>query len=362
MWYNTYFIVLLGALLIAGCTADQKIGGSKVASKAPEGGGYYIEGKISNAPPKLKIFLDDLQKGRNGVIDTATLKADGTFVMKGKLKDPIIGQLRVGAAKVFLIMDNESIEFDMNYPANPRLPVQYTISGSPVNNSWQEVYGKLTTNKATLPYMKQVIDTSQSVLLSYLVINQIKPEDAPETYKKFAPKIAQAMPGSKFATDIQQKMQAGKSMAAVGVGKAAPNISLPNPSGQNMSLADLKGQVVLLDFWASWCRPCRKENPNVVRAYDKYKEKGFTVFSVSLDQDRGDGKGKVKWEKAIATDNLKWDYHVSDLKGWKSSASALYGVKSIPQTFLIDGEGKIVAKNLRGAALEQKLAELLGEA
>lgn len=361
MWYNTYTYctLILSLLITIGCVSDKKA--TKVSSSANHDG-YVIKGNIANAPAKSKVFLDDLQKGRNGVIDTATVSADGSFVMQGKLKDPIVGQLRVGGSKVFLIMDNESMEFSMNYPANPRLPVQYTIKGSPANNSWSEVYGKLTTNKATLPYLQQVIDTSQNVLLSYLVINQIKPEDAPDTYAKFAPKIEQAMPGSKFATDIKQKMQAAKSVAAVGVGKTAPNIALPNPNGEQMALADLKGQVVLLDFWASWCRPCRKENPNVVRAYDKYKSKGFTVFSVSLDQDRGDGRGKVKWEKAIETDNLKWDYHVSDLKGWKSSASALYGVKSIPQTFLIDGEGKIVAKNLRGAALEQKLAELLGEA
>ena len=359
MWYNTYCIIIFSILITVGCVSDKTATQSSGSVKSD---GYVIKGKIANAPAELKVFLDDLQKGRNGVIDTATINADGSFIMQGKLKDPIIGQLRVGASKVFLIMDNESMDFSMNYPTNPRLPVTYSIEGSPANNSWLEVYEKLTTNKATLPYLQQVIDTSQNMLLSYLVINQVKPEDAPDTYNKFAPKIEQAMPGSKFAADIKQKMQAAKSVAAVGVGKPAPNISLPNPEGQNMSLADLKGQVVLLDFWASWCRPCRKENPNVVRAYDKYKSKGFTVFSVSLDQDRGDGRGKVKWEKAIDDDNLKWDYHVSDLKGWKSSASALYGVKSIPQTFLIDGQGKIVAKNLRGAALEQKLAELLGEA
>jgi len=360
MWLKPYILILFSLLFTVACVSDKKTSTNGNAPTRTDG--YVINGKISNAPAKLKIYLDDLQKGRNGVIDTATLEADGSFVMQGKLQGPIIGQLRVGPGKVFLIMDNESMDLTMNYPTNPRLPVQYSVSGSPVNASWMEVYQKLTTQKATLPYMQQVIDTSQSVLLSYLVINQVKPEDAPDTYNKFAQKIEAEMPGTKYASDIKQKMQAARSVAAVGVGKAAPNISLPNPNGQQMSLADLKGQVVLLDFWASWCRPCRRENPNVVKAYDKYKAKGFTVFSVSLDQDRGDGKGKVKWEKAITDDNLKWDYHVSDLKGWKSSASALYGVKSIPQTFLIDGDGRIVAKNLRGAALEQKLAELLGEA
>jgi len=359
MWNNTFTMLMLISLLFLGaCVSDKTTGTS--TEKPSEG--YVIRGTLTNAPVKTKVFLDDLQKGRNGVIDTATIAADGTFEMRGKIKEPIIAQFRAGLGKVFIILDNETMDFTLDYPKSPRAPVQYTIKGSPANDSWQEVYGKLLRQEATLPYMKQVIDTSQSILLSYLVINQIKPEDAPETYNKFATQINKQMPGSKFAADIQSKMKAATALAAVGVGKAAPNINLPSPDGQQMSLADLKGQVVLLDFWASWCRPCRKENPNVVRAYDKYKAKGFTVFSVSLDQDRGDGRGKQKWEKAIADDNLKWEYHVSDLKGWKSSASALYGVKSIPQTFLIDAEGRIVAKNLRGAALETKLAELLGSA
>lgn len=359
MCNNTFTILILSSLFfLSACVSDQ-IGSTSTEKEAD---GYVIKGVITNAPVKTKVFLDDLQKGRNGVIDTATIAADGTFEMRGKLKEPIIAQFRAGLGKVFIILDNESIDLSLDYPKSPRVPVQFTIKGSPANDSWQEVYGKLLRQEATLPYMKQVIDTSQNTLLSYLVINQIKPEDAPETFTKFAQKINAEMPGSKFASDIQTKMKSAKALAAVGVGQPAPNINLPSPGGQEMALADLKGKVVLLDFWASWCRPCRKENPNVVRAYDKYKEKGFTVYSVSLDQDRGDGRGKQKWEKAIAADNLKWDYHVSDLKGWKSSASALYGVKSIPQTFLIDADGRIVAKNLRGAALENKLAELLGEA
>jgi len=358
MWNNTFTILIFSSLFFLAACVGNQTGGT--ADKPADG--YVIRGTITNAPVKTKVFLDDLKKGRNGVIDTATIAADGTFEMRGKLNEPIIAQFRAGLGKVFIILDNETIDLSVDYPQSPRVPVQYTVNGSPANDSWQEVYGKLLRQEATLPYMKQVVDTSQNTLLSYLVINQIKPEDAPDTYASFSKKIKSEMPGSQFATDIANKMKSAKALSAVGVGQPAPNINLPSPNGVDMSLADLKGKVVLLDFWASWCKPCRKENPNVVRAYDKYKTKGFTVFSVSLDQDRGDGRGKTKWEKAIADDNLKWDYHVSDLKGWKSSASALYGVKSIPQTFLIDANGRIVAKNLRGAALETKLAELLGEA
>ena len=135
----------------------------------------------------------------------------------------------------------------------------------------------------------------------------------------------------------------------------APDIKLEDPNGNIIALSSLKGQVVLLDFWASWCRPCRQENPNVVAAYNKYKDQGFTVYSVSLDEK------KAAWQNAIEIDNLSWVNHVSDLKGWNSSAAALYGVQSIPSSFLIDANGVIIAQNLRGAALEQKLQEVFGK-
>lgn len=135
-------------------------------------------------------------------------------------------------------------------------------------------------------------------------------------------------------------------------GKMAPDIALPDINGQVRSLSSLKGKVVLLDFWASWCRPCRIENPNVVKLYDTYKNKGFEIFSVSLDNN------KNAWENAIKADNLTWKNHVSDLKGWSSEGGQLYGVSSIPYTVLIDRDGKIIAFNLRGEALKQKLAEI----
>lgn len=140
----------------------------------------------------------------------------------------------------------------------------------------------------------------------------------------------------------------------VNIGSPAPDIWMDKPDGSEMKLSDLKGQYVLIDFWASWCGPCRRENPNVVRLYKKYKDKGFTVFSVSLDDNA------KNWKSAIETDGLEWPHHVSDLLKWNSVVVQLYKFDGIPHTVLIDKKGTIIAKNLRGEELENKLKELFG--
>ncbi len=143
------------------------------------------------------------------------------------------------------------------------------------------------------------------------------------------------------------------------VGDKAKDIVLTSPDGKEIKLSSIKGKVVLIDFWASWCGPCRMENPNLVNSYTKYKDakyknaKGFDIYSVSLD------KNADAWKAAIEKDKLTWANHVSDLKGWQSSAGADYGVSFIPQNFLINEKGIIVAKNLRGEALDKELDKLL---
>lgn len=152
----------------------------------------------------------------------------------------------------------------------------------------------------------------------------------------------------------QQQQQAARETEnqSVGIGVLAPDFSLPDPDGQEISLSSLRGKYILLDFWAAWCAPCRRENPNLVRAWTKYKDKGFDILQVSLDRTRED------WVGAIEADNLTWT-HVSDLQYWSSPIAKLYYVQSIPASFLLDPEGRIIARNLRGPALEQKLKEVL---
>ncbi len=141
---------------------------------------------------------------------------------------------------------------------------------------------------------------------------------------------------------------------AVRIGAEAPLFQQPDTAGNIINLKDLRGKYVLLDFWASWCGPCREENPNVVKAYEQFRDKNFTVLGISLDKsDKRDA-----WMKAIKDDGLAW-YHVSDLKFWNNAVAQLYSVRSIPQNFLLDPQGKIVAANLRGEALQRKLQELI---
>jgi peroxiredoxin len=189
-------------------------------------------------------------------------------------------------------------------------------------------------------------------LASWYGTNLLNPEEEYVFLDSLSKGFEKEMPNSKFVKEFKTKLAQYKNI--VTVGQAAPEIALNNPEGKPVSLSSLRGKYVLIDFWASWCGPCRQENPNVVRMYNKFKGKNFEIFGVSLD------KSKEKWVEAIQKDELSW-VHVSDLQYWQSAGAQAYGVQAIPATFLIDPTGKIIAKNLRGQALETKLTEILSK-
>jgi len=172
-----------------------------------------------------------------------------------------------------------------------------------------------------------------------------------EVYKNYAALLKEEMPEVPLAQEFVKEVD---QMGKLAVGQVAPDIALPNPDGDTVSLSSLRGNYVLVDFWAKWCKPCRMENPNVVRMYNKYNDQGFEVYGVSLDRKRED------WLQAIEEDGLHWT-QVSDLKFWNSKAAEIYNIKAIPFALLLDPEGVIIAKNLRGAALEEKLAEIFAD-
>lgn len=192
------------------------------------------------------------------------------------------------------------------------------------------------------------IDSNKGMLATYFAVSYVVSEPSIEMLENALIKMKTDLPMHEYTIDLENRINSIKPLS---IGAVAPDIELLSPEGELIKLSSLRGKVVLIDFWASWCGPCRKENPNVVKVYKKYNHKGFEIFGVSLDNN------KELWKSAIAKDELTW-VHVSDLKGWQSSAAALYKVTGIPKTILLDKKGRILAMDLRGPHLEAKLAEI----
>ena len=359
------------------------LGLANACQNAAAADGYEVAGQLKNAPAGTVLHLAEL--AANQFVEKAQVKTDasGHFVLKGVATTPGIYQLKVDEAnQVLLLLDNKT-HLQLSGDAKS-LSGTYAVKGSPDAELLRQLIrvmdgskGKLETlgkryNEAgqagKTAEMKGIeheyltVQAGSNALIKALIrrnINTVASGFAvgaflnPDEDFAFADSVAtiqrKSQPNSPFLKELTARLEP---MRATAQGSLAPEINLPTPEGKTLALSSLRGQYVLLDFWASWCGPCRQENPNVVRAYNKFKGKGFTIYSVSLDQDR------AKWLKAIETDGLTW-HHVSDLAGWNSTGGASYGVKAIPQSFLIDPQGRIIAKNLRGEALDAKLAQVL---
>ncbi len=204
-------------------------------------------------------------------------------------------------------------------------------------------------------YKKQFLNDNSSSLFSVMLLSdmasrqEVTPAEASTILEKLDPKIAASQLGQDLKTNLDTLKKAT-------VGNPAPDFSAPTPTGETMSLKQALGKYTIIDFWASWCKPCRMENPNVVNVYNKYHDKGLNIISVSLDK----AEQKDKWIQAIKDDKMDW-HHVSNLQFWQDPIAKLYSVRSIPATFLLDENGIIIDKDLRGAALEAKIATLLGD-
>ena len=345
--------------------------------------GYEVAGQLKNAPAGTVLHLGMLTG--NQFLEKAQTKtdADGNFTLKGTAQAPGIYQLKVDEGnQVLLFLDNKT-HLQISGDAKS-LPATYTVKGSKDAEVLRQLTQVMDGSKNQLEELGKrynaagqagKTDEMKAVEKEYFVVQGrnnarlkglIRKNAAsavsgfavgaflnPDEEFPFADSVAavqrKANPDSPFTKELTARLEP---MRATALGAMAPAISLATPEGPPLALSSLRGKYVLLDFWASWCGPCRQENPNVVRSYKQFKDKGFTIYSVSLDQDR------AKWLKAIEADGLAW-HHVSDLAGWNSVGGAAYGVKAIPQSFLIDPQGRIVAKNLRGEALAAKLAEVL---
>lgn len=348
-----------------------------------------VSGKIDNAEGQ-QVTLIGFPKGQADTLGTKTLTADGEFSFNVNGGNLAFYTLNVGEdASVVLAFDStESPRVTANFT---EIKKDYQIANSKdskaIRDSYVESYYYETSldslmkelqeaakqgldaervdlsskyNEMRIAYKDHLtgtIDADSTSVANFSVLQRLNADQDWPYFIKVRNGLDSRLKGNPFydqlANNIAQVENQKKSESAFSTGVLAPDIVLPSPEGKEIALSSLRGNYVLIDFWASWCKPCRIENPNVVKMYQKYADDNFEIFGVSLDKDR------AKWIEAIAVDNLTWP-QVSDLGFWNSAAAQLYNVRSIPYTVLLDPDGKIIATKLRGAALEAQMESIFG--
>lgn len=365
-----YVLAILGSSFASSCgNLDQELKE-----------GVVLSGSIS-IPQQGHIILERFIGNGVEPFDTIVLNKDKSFSQFIEVQTPGYYRLNMyDIQQVNLVLNKDDIqiivdgngaggkvdiqgstELDLLKAFNQYLQEEYVAKENRLNQEFvkakqandgalaseiQIEYTKLTEEKGHA--IVEYIEGMGTSLATIQAINYIDKDKHYTFFDSWTKKMAAIYPDE---PNLNVMVLEAERMRKLAIGQPAPEISLPNLSGNITSLSSLRGNYVLIDFWAEWCRPCRLENPNIVRAYKKYNPKGFEIFGVSLD------KQKSKWEKAINDDQLHWT-QVSDLLGWQSKAAGIYNVSAIPASFLLDKDGIIIAKNLRGPALDKKLAEL----
>jgi thiol-disulfide isomerase/thioredoxin len=379
------FWSLLTAAALISCGGEKM--NTNDAGSESKPGRVYAKGKLTNAAEGEKLYLEELSPNGVTVVDTAVISATGEFEFNRVVPEIGFYNIKAGEANFAtvildsvqtIIVEGNARDLGNTYTArgSKDMEIFWEINENAKRNyrqrdSLSKIYQAYLNSgrgpkdiekmQARLQgqfdslvdvhekYVKSVIDQNPGSFATLMAIRQLNPDENLDYYQKVSESLYRKFPNSRFVALLHDEF---KQVSRTAIGAVAPEITLPTPEGKELSLSSTRGKVVLLDFWASWCKPCRAENPNVVKLYNKYQDKGFTVFSVSLDKDHG------SWVEAIKKDGLAWPNHVSDLKMWETPLVKLYNFNGIPQTFLLDKDGKIIGKNLRGEELEKKLAEI----